>query len=70
LNAILGWTMGSVLLRSVHGILTTGASYFVVYTAYGPRERLEDCILAQPQICGCGLQNLNGREREKESWKE
>jgi hypothetical protein len=26
LNAILGWTMGSVLLRSVHGIWTTGAS--------------------------------------------
>ena len=44
LNAILGWTMGSVLLRSVHGIWTTGASYFVVYTTYGPRERLEDCI--------------------------
>jgi hypothetical protein len=31
-------------LRSVHGIWTTGASYFVVYTGYGPRERLEDCI--------------------------
>jgi hypothetical protein len=31
-------------LRSVHGIWTTGASYFVVYRVYGPRERLEDCI--------------------------